>query len=214
MIESPRSRFSVAFSPWLACFAAVGCAPNPRIAELTRENQSLREERQKTEHEWQLCQAELAGIRSQVEQVSELGPDRPADLFAPVSIEIASLSGGANYDDRPGDDGITVHLRPKDADGQVVKAPGRVTIQLLDNSDMAAPKVIAVCTVEKPEELRQAWMGILGTSHYSIRCRFPDGVALPASQKLLVGASFVDFLTGKTLTTSKEVSFFPAGGSH
>ena len=139
------------------------------------------------------------------------GPDRPADLFAPVAIEIASLSGGSNYDGKPGDDGVTVHLRPKDAEGQVVKVPGKITVQLLDNTEMTAPKVIAVCEYEKPEDLRNLWMGILGTNHYTIRCPFPVGTALPTSRKLLVSASFVDFLTGIMLTTSKEVAFSPQG---
>lgn len=187
------------------------CNSNRRLAELTRENQALREDKQRLEHQAKECDDELASARQQVEQVKEFGSDRPADLFAPVDIEIASLSGGANYDDKPGDDGVTVHLKPKDADGQVVKVPGKITVQLLDNSDMAAPKVVAICEFEKPEDLRELWMGILGTSHYTIRCPFPDGAALPASRKLLVSASFVDFLTGKRLTTSKDISFSPPG---
>jgi hypothetical protein len=184
------------------------------LAELTRENQNLREDKQRLENQTRKCDDELELARRQVQQVKEFGPDRPADLFVPVSIEIASLSGGANYDEKPGDDGVTVHLRPKDADGQVVKIPGRITIQLLDNADMAAPKVIAVCEYEKPADLRRLWMGILGTNHYTIRCPFPDDVALPASRKLLVSASFVDFLTGNTLTANKEISFFPPGSTN
>ena len=152
--------------------------------------------------------------RQQMTQVQELGPDRPADLFAPVSIEIASLSGGANYDQEPGDDGITVHLRPKDTDGQVVKVPGRISIQLMDNTDLSNPKVINVCTFEKSDELRKLWMGILGTNHYTIRCPFPDRAELPSSRKLTVSALFVDFLTGKTLTTTRELAFSPPGDAN
>ncbi len=140
--------------------------------------------------------------------------DTMIDAYIELNIEIASLSGGSDFNDKPGDDGVTIHLRPKDADGQVVKVPGRITIQLLDNTDMAAPKIIAVCKFEKPDSLRTLWMGILGTNHYTIRCPFPEGVALPTSRKLLVGASFVDFLTGKTLTTSKEISFSPPGSTN
>jgi hypothetical protein len=73
---------------------------------------------------------------------------------------------------------------------------------------------VAVCEFEKPEDLRTLWMGVLGTNHYTIRCPFPEGAALPASRKLLVGVSFVDFLTGKTLTTAKELSFSPAGAEN
>ena len=183
------------------------CQSNKRYAELTRENQALREEKQQAEQQAKICQNDLIVAQQQLQQVEGLGPDRPADLFAPVSVEIATLSGGADYDGQPGDDGVTVHLRPKDADGQVVKVPGRITVQLLDNTNMESPKVVAVCKFENPEDLRQLWMGIFGTNHYTLRCAFPDGAALPESHRLLVGVSFLDYLTGRTLTASKEVTF-------
>lgn len=183
------------------------CSENKRFAQLNRENQALREEKERAETMAKNCDKELALARSQVQQIQKLAPDRPVDLFAPVSLEIATLSGGADDDNKPGDDGITVHLRPKDADDQVVKVPGKITVQLLDNTDMAAPKVVAVCMHDKPDELRQLWMGIFGTNHYTVRCPFPEGAALPASRKILVNASFVDFLSGRNLTASKEVSF-------
>jgi hypothetical protein len=191
-------------------FLLPACNSNQRYAQLLRENQNLREDKVRAEDAAKICDKELASARSQAQQMQTLGPDRPVDLFAPVSVEIVSLSGGADYDNKPGDDGVTVHLRPKDADGQVVKVPGKITIQLLDNTNMAEPKVIAVCEHEKPEDIHQLWMGIFGTNHYTIRCPFPEGASLPASRKLLVNAAFVDFLTGRTLTASKEVTFSPA----
>ena len=35
-----------------------------------------------------VCENNLIVARQQLEQMEGLGPDRPADLFAPVSIEI------------------------------------------------------------------------------------------------------------------------------
>jgi hypothetical protein len=199
----------IAISGGLSALAAgmSGCQPNRRFAELMRENQALREESQQARQQVRTCENDLIVARGQLQSVEGLGPDRPADLFAPVSIEIASLSGGADYDGKPGDDGVTVHLRPKDADGAVVKAPGRITVQLLDNTDMASPRVVAVCRYEDPQELRMLWMGIFGTNHYTLRCEFPEGSILPKTQRLLVGVSFVDYLTGRTLTAGKEVTF-------
>jgi hypothetical protein len=185
------------------------CATDSRVAQLTREKQTLREEIQRLEHENQQVKSELASSRQQVGNLSGLGEHRATDLFAPVSIEIASLSGGTNMDDRPGDDGITVHLKPKDADGQVVKVPGAIAVQLLDNSDLANPRVLAVCEVREPGEIRTSWMGILGTHHYTIKCPFPRDTPLPQSQKITVNVSFTDFLTGRVLTASREMSFTP-----
>lgn len=215
-LQSRISLMNVASRPALfrvcaisSCLLISACTADSRIAGLTRENQSLRENIQLLEQQNKVMSEELAASRQQVGTLSGLGEERPADLFAPVAIEIASLSGGTNMDNLPGDDGVTVHLRPVDADGQVVKVPGAIAIQLLDNSDFAHPRVIALCEVRASDEIRKTWMGILGTNHYTIRCPFPSGVALPHSQKITVNASFTDFLTGRVLTTSKEVLFTP-----
>jgi len=192
--------------------AASACRAPGEWARLVKENQSLREE--KTRLERGACErdATIEWLQKQIENLKGFAPDRPADAFAAVKLEIASLSGGASYDDKPGDDGITVYLRPLDADGDVVKVPGRITIQLLDNSALGSPRVVGVCDFNDIKELRKLWYGKLGSQHYSLRCPFPAEAVLPESRKLLVSAAFVDFLTGKTLTANREVSFaVPAG---
>ncbi|MDO8629498.1 MAG: hypothetical protein Q7R41_03305, partial [Phycisphaerales bacterium] len=146
-------------------------------------------------------------LHRQIDNLESFGADRLVDAFALIKLEIASLSGGADYDDRPGDDGVTVYLRPLDADGDAVKAPGRITIQLLDNSVLGSPRVVGIYLFDDIQELRKMWYGLLGTQHYTVRCPFPPGVTLPASRKLLVSAAFVDYLTGQTLTADKEVGF-------
>ena len=67
-----------------------------------------------------------------------------SDLFAPVRAEIVSRSGGGNYDGLPGDDGVTVYLRLLDAEGDAVKVPGRITVQLLDNERLGAPRLLGL----------------------------------------------------------------------
>lgn len=205
-----NSRAAVIPSLFIMTLVALpACSTDSRVAQLTREKQTLREEIQRLQHQNQQVKSELASSRQQVGNLSGLSEHRATDLFAPVSIEIASLSGGTNMDDRPGDDGITVHLKPRDADGQVVKVPGTIAVQLLDNSDLANPRVLALCEVREPGEIRTSWMGILGAHHYTIKCPFPRDAVLPKSQKVTVNVSFTDFLTGRVLTTSKDLAFSP-----
>ena len=110
----------------------------------------------------------------------------------------------------PGDDGVTVYLRPRDADGDVVKAPGRISIQLLDNTNLRTPRVLALKVFDDPEELRKLWHGRFATNHYTLKCPFPPEVELPTSRRVTVSAEFTDYLTGATLTAVKEVSIaFP-----
>jgi len=149
--------------------------------------------------------AALSDCERQIDTVTGFGSDRPADMFAPVSLEIASLSRGRDYDGIPGDDGVTVHLRPKDADGDAVKAPGTIRIQLVDNTDLGAPQVIKVYVFEDLDQLRGAWHSRFGTQHYTLRCPFPADAKLPGTRHLTVTAEFVDYLTGRTLRASKDV---------
>jgi len=146
-------------------------------------------------------------MQRQIDTLKSLGPDRPFDLFAPVRIEIVRRSGGQDYDGRPGDDGVTLYVRPLDADGDVVKVPGRISVQLLDVSNLERPKVVGVYHFTSPEQLRRTWYGRLGTQHYTLKCPFSDGVVPPPSLDARV--EFTDFLTGKTLTALAEVSITP-----
>ncbi len=148
----------------------------------------------------------IADLQRQITHLKAFGPDQPADLFAPIEIEIASLSGGADYDGKPGDDGVTVHLRPRDRDGDVVKVPGRIKIQLLDNTDLNRPRIIGVYEFTDPDELCKAWHGKFGTRHYTLKCPFPPRAAIPDARRLTVSVEFVDYLTGATLTATREVS--------
>ncbi len=148
----------------------------------------------------------VARLHQQIDNLKSFGPDQPADLFAPVKLEIASLSGGADYDGKSGDDGITVYLRPRDADGDVVKVPGRITVQLLDNTNLASPRVLGVYVFDDPKKLRRLWHGRFATNHYTLRCPFPPGLKLPDDRRITVSAEFVEYLTGATLTSVKEVT--------
>jgi len=199
------------------CFAAVGllacmgCETPGRRAELLKQNEALQRDKAALERAIARRDGTIASLRQQVRDLQAFDPDRPVNLFAPVKLEIASLSGGADYDHIPGDDGVTVYLRPLDADGHVVKAPGRIKIQLLDNTDLAAPRVLGVCLFEDLDELRRLWHGRFATNHFTLKCPFPSGVILPATRRVTVSAEFLDFLTGATLTAVKEVAISVPG---
>jgi len=154
----------------------------------------------------------IAELERRADDLQRFDASQPADLFAPVKIEIASLSGGVDLDDAPGDDGVRVHLRPRDADGYIVKAPGRVTVQLTDLTDPNLPRLLGVCVVDDAEALRKSWYGRFGTNHFTVDCPFAADVTLPSSRSVVVHAEFTGYLTGRTLTAVKEVAISIPGG--
>jgi len=191
----------------LSLTPVIGCVSPRERAELLKQAEELKRARARLERTVADRDASLAALKKQVEDLKALGPDRPVDLFAPVHIEIGKLSGGADYDGKPGEDGVTIYLRVTDSDGDAVKTPGRIRVQLLDNTDLVHPNVIGVYSFEDPQTLRKLWLGKFLTQHYSLRCPFPDDVSLPPNRTLVAHVEFLDFLTGRTLTTSKQVRF-------
>ena len=184
-----------------------GCNNPGERARLVKDNENLRRRSEGLERTIAQRDATVARLHQQIRNLQAFPPDQPADLFTPVKIEIVSRSGGADYDDRPGDDGVTVYLQPIDADGDAVKVPGRITVQLLDNANLDAPRVIKVYRFSDPFNLRRLWFGKLGSDHYSLKCPFPRGTRIP--RQVLVNVEFVDYLTGRTLTAVREVTVAP-----
>lgn len=197
---------------WQAVYAillliAAGCSSPGKVAEVVKERDNLRYQIERVERDVAERDATIDGLKAQVQTLQKLDPNRPVDLYAPTRVEIASRSGGADYDGKPGDDGITIYLRPHDADGDAVKTPGKITLELLDTSEPGTPRSIAVCKYEDPKELRKIWHARFLTQHFSLKCPFPEGVKLPASRHLLASVTFTDLLSGAVLKAEQDVTF-------
>ncbi|MFQ5589972.1 MAG: hypothetical protein ACE5HE_02305 [Phycisphaerae bacterium] len=190
----------------LPLVASSACISPGERAKLTQENEALRGENQRLRRAVEQRDGTVAVLHERIGNLRGLGPDRPVDLFAPVEVEIVRLTGGADYDSIPGDDGVTVYFRLRDLDGDTVKRPGRISVQLLDNTNLAAPRVLGLYVLDDPERVRKAWYGRFGTRHYSLKCPFPPGTQVPDSGRVEVKVEFIDYLTGATLTAMKEVT--------
>ncbi len=188
------------------------CISPGERARLIQQNEAFRRENERLQRVLAQRDGTVAALHGQIGNLQGFGPDRPADLFAPVKLELVRLTGGADYDGKPGDDGVTVYLRLRDADGDVVKAPGRIAVQLLDNTDLAKPRVLGLYRIDDPERVRKAWYGRFGTQHYTLKCPFPPGTEIPKAGKVDVHVEFVDYLTGATLTAAEKVTVKTGGG--
>ena len=188
----------------LVSVSLFGCMNPGERARLVKDADALRQQKNKLERDLADRDATIAELHQRVRHLRAFGPNRPADLFAPVEIEIVSRSGGADYDDVPGDDGVTVYVRPKDQSGDAVKVPGKITVQLLDNTILGEPRLLGVYIFDDADRLRQAWYGKMGTNHYTLKCPFSFGVR--PSRNVDVKVEFVDYLTGRTLTAMTNVS--------
>lgn len=201
---------------WLVAIVALcavlpACQPDTRHVRMQRRIDILQTENSRLRRGLDGRDAAIDRLRSQIQNLQDFDDPRGATLFAPVDIRISGLSGGKDYDGVPGDDGVSVYVQPVDADGNVVAVGGRLTVQLVDNTNMDTPRVVGLRRLEDPHELRQAWHGRFLTNHYTVKCPWLDDVKPPVTRRIDVNVAFVDFLTGATLRAHKEVEIEPPG---
>ncbi len=193
----------------LSCLAIVaiasGCDAGHRERLVTGYDQ-LRQQNETLSRDLADRDRTVASLELQIEDLTKFDDKTPADLFAVTKLEFVRLTGGADYDGLQGHDGVTVHLRLRDADGDIHKAAGQFTIQLVDNRDMGSPRVLGVYEFHDPEKVKKAWFGKFGTSHFTFKCPFKVSENLAGMTSVDVKAEFLDYLTGKRISAIKQVS--------
>lgn len=184
-----------------------GCYTPPR-QDHQQELTALREEVRQHKNQLVAQQATIQTLEQQLSVARSISEDDLKKLFFPVRLEFDKLTGGADYDDKPGDDGVTVYLRPIDSDGDVIKAAGDVRIQLYDLAAPASENLIGEYVVPI-DKLGALWHGKLMTQHYTIKCPWRTP---PEHTELTVRATFVDYLTKRVVSaqTTCEVELPPS----
>src|SRR4030095_16314710 len=102
---------------------SAGCN-QPGVIELQRENSKLKDTISQKDHDLVAQQTQIQELNQQLAVVRAFKPDDLQKIFYPEKLQIDSLTGGENYDAQPGDDGVTVYLKPIDRDGDVIKVAG------------------------------------------------------------------------------------------
>lgn len=167
-----------------------------RELQLTREKlRSVETQLAGQEQTTRTLQEDLARLRG-LDQQQAL-----AHLIVPVRLQFASLSGGFDDDRRPGDDGLQLFVQPLDADNHVIKAAGSLKVTILDPLNPPNRNVVAEYHYDVPTT-RKMWYGRMWTSHFSIRCPWPNG-QIPVHDELTGHVAFTDLLTGATLTVQQ-----------
>lgn len=189
----------------LLVLPACETGPNPQLKTLQQKVDALEVSNAELQRELAAKRKELDACNRQVGGLSDLGASRLQHLFTVHKIELARLTGGADYDGQPGDDGVTAYLRPLDAAGDVLKAAGEITIELIDTSAPGSPRSLGVYVHDDPDELADLWYGGFMTDHYTVKCPWDSGAGLPSQREVTVKATFLDYLTGKTLTATEVV---------
>jgi hypothetical protein len=180
----------------LFALTAAGCE-NTTVVDLRREINGLNETVKGKDNQLVAQQATIGELHKQLDVARSINEDDLKRVFYPEKLEIDKLTAGADYDGKPGDDGVTVYLRPIDHDGDVLKIAGDVRIQLYDLANPPGKNFVGEYFVPV-DQVGKLWHGKLWTNHYTIKCPWPKGP--PQHAEITVRATFVDYLTKRVVS--------------
>jgi len=186
----------------LGLSAVAGCPPpsGPSVVQLQKRLAALEEEAAALRQRVANQQETIDEQARQIVALRRLGRKRLARLVPVEKIRFGSLSGGYDADRDGNDDGVVLYIQPVDADGDVVKAAGELTVRLFDFSDPARPRLIGQYFFDAAA-LRKHWYGRFWTHHYTIKCPWREA-SPPQSREVTVRVEYLDYLTGRLFTES------------
>lgn len=178
-----------------------GCATGGG-SDPQREIAALKDTVAKQKNDLTARQASIDELNKQLATCRGLSAEDLKRIFYPEKIVIASLSGGEDYDGKPGDDGVTVYLQPEDRKGDIIKVAGAIRVELYDLANPPGTNQLGIYdfTVDQVVDL---WYGQLMTNHFTLRCPWQHGA--PKHPEITVRITFVDYLTKRVLAAQTVV---------
>jgi len=189
----------------VAVLAVAGCR-GPTTEDYERRIARLEQVIQENGHELAARQATIDIQNQQIEDMRQLPPSWREHIFYPERLLIDGLSGGEDYDGQPGDDGVTVYLKPLDKAGDIVKVAGDIRIQLFDLANPPRRNLIGEYNFGV-DEVGKFWHGKLMTYHYTLKCPWRHGP--PEHREITIRATFVDYLTKRVMTAQTTCTVRP-----
>lgn len=200
----------------LLAAAVCGCAARRThevVESRLREQNQLLSEREsdlrKTEGELEIARREADTLRQQLiaDGKSPILPEQADVLFRATGIKINELlTGSLDQDGQPGDELLTAVIVPHDADGEPMKLPGEMEIELFDLSRPGEEKRIGSWTFDASQS-REYWHSGFLSSGYMFRLPWQQP---PASSQVVLHAR-LKTADGRQFDTSSTIEVTPPG---
>lgn len=193
----------------LLCGLAAGCSLRPNVAlenELRIHEDrvlSLQQELQRTKQELVAVRRESEHLREQARLDDEavLTSEQADVLFRAEGLRINTLlTGGLDEDDRPGDELLSLVLEPFDADGQTLKLPGEVTIEVSDPAADDGADNLGEWTYSA-DDVREAWHAGFIVTGFKFRLPLPTAL----QHETLVVHARLSTTDGRVFDTAETV---------
>ncbi len=148
-------------------------------------------------------QVEIKQLQAQIQALSILPKDQQANPYELMAVRIAKISNFFDKDSDGVQEKLVVYVQPIDAEGDVVKAAGTVSVQLWNLNNPNGEALLGQWKVE-PAELRKLWFNSL-TTGYRLTFDRPEAVKV-FSEPLTIKVTFTDYLTGESFRAQQVIT--------
>ncbi|KPJ62689.1 MAG: hypothetical protein AMS15_03080 [Planctomycetes bacterium DG_23] len=177
-------------------------AESEETAELRVLLEQLQAELEKERKAKDKLEEELARLKAENQRlkalVSEKASPEDGHLRFPVEkISLGFLTGGADWDEKEGDDGLIVFLHPQDREDDTIKRAGKVRFELFD---LTQEEVVVMGWDFTAEEAIKNWRNFPTGYQFKL----PWKGSPPTASELILKATFTD-LDGKDFIATKRI---------
>jgi len=182
---------------------AAGCEnAGPSTSGLASQIERLSQEKIRLQNQLEQCKTENERLKARIETLAAL-PKGHLELWALQRIEIGRFTALYDEDKDGKKEKLIVYVQPIDQDGDTVKAPGAINVQLWDLNKKDDQALLGEWPVG-PDQLKKLWLTALLASNYKLTFDVADKAEL-FKEPLTVKVAFTDYLTGKTFKEQKVI---------
>jgi hypothetical protein len=151
-------------------------------------------------------QVENSQLQEQLKAMAALPKDSRENFYKLTNVQIARYTGFYDQDQDGKREKLFVYIQPIDANGDIVKAAGIVSVELWNLNNPSNQALIGQWQVQPPE-LHKLWVSGLVSVY-----RLPFDVSVTPellAQPLTVKITFTDYLTGEIFRNQQVIRARP-----
>ena len=187
------------------CLLSLACGcDNANRKPPAEELQTLRRQTAQLTGEVQRLTAENTQLQKRLQTLARVPDDvRLEELYRVKSLKISRYTNLYDKDRDGKKEKLIIYFQPMDEDGDVIKSPGAVDVQLWDLNRDENQALLGQWRVDA-NQLRKLWFSTIVTINYRLTFDIADKVQ-NFDEPLTVKVTFTDYLTGKVFKEQRVI---------
>ena len=194
----------------LVCICAIvhlvaGCESNAILKNpLAEQVDTLTRDKKEMMRQIEQLESKNKGLQKQITTLHTLPDDvKLKEIYEVQSIRITKYTNLYDKNKDGKRETLIVYLQPVDQDGDIIKVPADVYIQLLDLDKDKDPVVLGKWHLT-PAQMKKLWLNSFMKTHYRLTFDISDKLD-SYEEPLTVMVTFADYLTGKVFEEQKQI---------